>query len=166
MKNPEILKMVSHHYQTGQSLPDDLIQSLLKMRTYDTGFQISRQLWLANFSLHCFNNGPDVDLEALRKKLFDTFITGIQYNSDDHHYAAFGHLTNYGARYYGYLWSEIFRMICLARSKRRAAQSSSLAAGTLIQLLVEVANKDANEMLKDFLGRDPNQIEFLKNMGF
>ena len=166
MREPEILKMVSHNYQTGESLPDDLIEALLKTRTYDSGFLVSRQLYLANFSLGCFDNGPAVDLNELRKKLFNIFINGIQYMPDDHHYAAFGHLTGYGARYYGYLWSEVFAHDLFEQIKKEGLLNPVVGRRYVDKVLGKGGSKDPNDLLKDFLGREPNQDAFMKNMGF
>ncbi len=166
MRDPGILKMVSHHYQTGQPMPDDLIAAILKLRTYDSGFSVCRQLYLANFSLHCFDNGPQVNIEELRKKLFNTFMYGIQYNSDDHQYAAFGHLTGYGARYYGYLWSEVFAHDLFDEISKEGLLNPAIGRRYRDQVIGKGASKDPNDLLKDFLGREPNQKAFMRNMGF
>jgi thimet oligopeptidase len=166
MRDYEILKMVSHHYRTGEKLPDDLIEALLKMRTFDTGFFVSRQLFLANFALDCFNNGPSVDLEALRKKLFDKLINGIQYNPEDHFYASFGHLVGYGARYYGYLWSEVFAHDLFGVIKQEGLLNPAVGRRYAEKVLSKGGSRDPNDLLKDFLGRQPNQNEYMKAMGF
>lgn len=161
----QILKMVSHHYQTGQPLPDDLIASILKSRTYDSGFFVVRQLLFANFSLQCFNNGPWVDLDALRKSLFDTCMKDIQYSPDDHNYASFGHLTGYGARYYGYLWSKVFAHDLFHEIKKEGLLNPEIGRRYADLVIGKGGSKDPNELLQDFLGRAPNQNAFLHDMG-
>lgn len=101
--NPAILKMISSHYQTGDALPDALINIILKSRTYDSGFFIVRQMYLAKMALSFFNNGASVNIDETFEKLFLECMYGIQFNPADHFYAAFGHLMGYGARYYGYI---------------------------------------------------------------
>lgn len=166
MADAQILKMVSSHYQTGQTLPEEFIKAILKLRQHDSGYFVSRQLYLANFALSCFNNGSEVDLEALRKKLFDRLMTGVQFNLDDHHYASFGHLTNYGARYYGYMWSLVFAHDLFGEIKKEGLLNPVVGRRYVDTIIGRGGEKDQNEMLKDFLGREPNQDAFMKNMGF
>lgn len=161
----EILKMVSHHYKTGQSLPDDLIAAILKTRTYDSGFYTVRQLLLANFALDCFNTGPEVDLDQLRKKLFNQFMVGINYFPDDHQYASFGHLTNYGARYYGYMWSKVFAIDLFNEIKKEGLLNPVVGRRYADTVIGKGGSEDPNISLKNFLGREPNQQAFLRDMG-
>ncbi len=164
--NPDILKMVSKHYQTGQPLPDDLIASILRSRTFDSGFHTVRQLYLAKLSLDCFNNGPQMDLDALIKKEFNEFIYGIQFEPTDHQYASFGHLTGYGARYYGYMWSSVFAHDLFSEIKKAGLLNSATGQRYIKNVIGKGGSKDPNDLLKDFLGREPNQEAFLLDMGF
>ncbi len=166
MADAQILKMVSYHYKTGQPLPEEDIKAILKLRQHDSGFAVSRQLYLANFDLGCFNNGPEVDLQALRKKLFDRLITGIYYSADDHSYASFGHLMGYGARYYGYMWSLVFAHDLFGEIEKEGLLNPVVGRRYVDTIIGRGGDKDQNEMLKDFLGREPNQDAFMKNMGF
>jgi len=50
------------------------------------------------------------DVHALYKKLYEACKKNIAYSPDDHMYVAFGHLTGYGAKYYGYMWSKVFAL--------------------------------------------------------
>ena len=161
----EILKMVSSHYKTGQPLPDDLIAAILKTRTYDSGFFVVRQLLLANFALDCFNNGAEVDLDQLRKRLFNQFMVGINYFADDHQYASFGHLTNYGARYYGYMWSKVFALDLFNEIKKEGLLNPVVGRRYADMVIGKGGSEDPNISLKNFLGREPNQQAFLRDMG-
>ena len=163
--DPAILKMVSKHYQTGDSLPDAIIDTILKTRTFDSGFFIARQLLLANLSLEYFNNGPLVNLDQVFKKLFEQFMAGIQFDEDDHFYASFGHLTGYGARYYGYMWSKVFAHHLFAHIKREGLLNPVTGQRYIAAVLSPGGSKDPNDLLYDFLGMAPNQDAFLLDMG-
>ena len=163
--DPQILKMVSSHYQTHEPLPDDLINTILKSRTYDSGFFIVRQLYLANLSLQYFNNGSSVDPDKLYKKIFEKYMYRTQYIPVDHMYAAFGHLTGYGARYYGYMWSKVFAHDMFAQIKKEGLLNPEMGRKYVNAVIGKGGSKDPNELLKDFLGREPNQEAFLCDMG-
>jgi len=163
--DPEILKMVSHHYQTGESLSDELIATILPTRMYDSGFFITRQMCLAKLALECFNDGSSVDLDALYKKIFNQTMYRTEYIPADHFYAAFGHLTGYGARYYGYMWSKVFAHDLFHAIKKEGLLNPEVGRRYVNAVIGKGGSKDPNDLLKDFLGREPNQDAFLHDMG-
>ncbi len=165
--SPDILKAVSHHYKTGQSLPDDLIKIILKTRNFDAGSHIVRQLMLANLSLDSFNGGPSVDINELYKSLFKRFIISTEFQPQDHFYTAFGHLGGYGARYYGYLWSSVFAHDLASEVKKANGYTDPVVGRRYVDAVIgKGGSQDPNIMLKNFLGREPNQDAFLHDMGF
>lgn len=166
MWSPDILKMISKHYKTGQPLPDELITKILKSRNYDSGFHIVRQLLLANLSLNFFNNGPSVNLDQEFEREFKKFMYGFQFNPMDHFYASFGHLGGYGARYYGYLWSSVFAHDLANEIKKEGFTNPVVGRRYVDAVIGKGGSQDPNEMLKNFLGREPNQDAFLHDMGF
>lgn len=165
--SPEILKNISYHYKTGQPLPDELINTILKTRNFDSGFHISRQLMLANLSLDCFNAQAQVNLDELYKSLFKKFVISTQFEPKDHFYTAFGHLGGYGARYYGYLWSSVFAHDLASEVKKANGYTDPVVGRRYVDAVIgKGGSQDPNLMLKNFLGREPNQDAFLKDMGF
>lgn len=165
--SPDILKMVSHHYKTGQPLPDELINTILKTRNFDAGVHVLRQLMLANLSLDCFNAGAQVNIDELYKTLFKKFVISTQFEPQDHFYTAFGHLGGYGARYYGYLWSSVFAHDLASEIKKANGYTDPGIGRRYVDAVIgKGGSQDPNAMLKNFLGREPNQEAFLKDMGF
>jgi thimet oligopeptidase len=161
----EIITMVSKHYKTGQPLPNDLIAAILKSRTYDSGFYVDRQLYLAQLALKLFNNGPTVDVDATLKQVFNEYLYRIQFDAQDHLYASFGHLTGYGSRYYGYMWSKVFAHDLFNAIKKEGLLNPVVGRRYVDAVIGKGGSKDPNDMLKDFLGRAPNQDAFLHDLG-
>jgi thimet oligopeptidase len=162
---PEILKMVSKHYQTGQQLPDELIAQILKARTFDSGFNVTRQLFIANLSLDYFNNGPKINPAEILKQVRTKVTPYVISDPRDHFYTSFGHLTGYGARYYGYMWSKVFAHDLFNEIKKIGLLDPSIGRKYVDAVIGKGGSKDPNDLLKDFLGREPNQDAFLKDMG-
>jgi thimet oligopeptidase len=162
---PEILKMVSKHYQTGQQLPDELIAQILKTRTFDSGFNVTRQLFIANLSLDYFNNGPKINPAEILKQVRTKVTPYVISDPRDHFYTSFGHLTGYGARYYGYMWSKVFAHDLFNEIKKIGLLDPSIGRKYVDAVIGKGGSKDPNDLLKDFLGREPNQDAFLKDMG-
>lgn len=162
---PEILKMVSKHYLTGQQLPDELIAQILKTRTFDSGFNVTRQLFIANLSLDYFNNGPKIDPAEILKQVRTQVTPYINSDPRDHFYTSFGHLTGYGARYYGYMWSKVFAHDLFNEIKKIGLLDPRIGRKYVDAVIGKGGSQDPNDMLKNFLGREPNQDAFLKDMG-
>lgn len=163
--NPDILQMVSSHYQTGEPLPAELIEKILAARRFDSGLFTARQLFLSSLSLAYFNNGPDVKVDEVFKNLYNKLMVTSQFDEHDHLYAAFGHLTGYGSGYYGYMWSKVFALDLFKAIEQEGLLNASIGRRYVGAVIGKGGSKDPNELLLDFLGREPNQEAFLAAMG-
>ena len=165
LEDKEILKQLSSHYKTGQPLPDDVIEKIIKLKQFDSGLMLNRQLLFANLSLAYFGPGAQKDVGAILYDLSESILSYLTWYPENHMYTSFGHLTGYGARYYGYLWSKVFALDIFAQIKKEGLLNP--AAGKRYQAAVigKGGSKDPNELLVDFLGREPNQEAFLQDMG-
>ncbi|HEX2978381.1 MAG TPA: M3 family metallopeptidase [Candidatus Babeliales bacterium] len=163
--DPAILKQLSKHYKTGAPLPDELIKTLVEQKNFSSGAANMRQIYIANLALKLFSSGPDPDIENVTKSLFEKMRKYSEYSPDDHFVAAFGHLTGYGARYYGYLWSKVFALDLFNYIKERGLLDSEVGKRYVDKVLGKGGSADPNELLKDFLGREPNSNAFFKDLG-
>ncbi|MCA9770618.1 Zn-dependent oligopeptidase [Candidatus Dependentiae bacterium] len=161
----DILKMVSSHYQTGESLPDDLIDSIIAVKNFSVGNWALAQLYYANISLTYFNGDALIDLKKCMNQLHEKVIVDTAIDPDNHFYCNFGHLTGYGAKYYGYLWSKVFAKDIFDQVKKHGLLNSEVGQKYVAAVLSKGGSKDPNELLRDFLGREPNQDAFLSDLG-
>lgn len=162
----EPLTMMSSHYKTNASLPDDMIQKLIKSRNANTGVFYLRQITLAtlDLELHTMTTTPDV-----AKVYADccSKILGIPASPGTCMPASFGHLAGgYDAQYYGYLWSEVFCFdMFYSRFKKEGIMNPTVGQDYRCKILQPGGSVDAVDMLKDFLGREPKQDSFLAAKG-
>lgn len=161
---PEVLKRVSGHYKSGEKLHDELIAAIIKIKNLDTGLAIKRQLSLAYLSLACFNERIDDDMKREYQLLFERLMPYQEYCPEENFIASFGHLMGYGAQYYGYLWSKVFALDLFDYIK---AQGLSPEIGAKYRDLVigKGGSKNPFDLLRDFLGREPNSDAFFRDMG-
>jgi thimet oligopeptidase len=89
----------------------------------------------------------------------------VEFFSENHYYAAFGHLTGYGAKYYGYLWSKVFAVDLFEEIKKHGLLNPEIGKKYCDEILSKGASDHPNNLLYNFLGREPNQQAFLKRMG-
>jgi thimet oligopeptidase len=160
-----ILKQLSKHYITGESLSDEMITNILRLKHFDSGDGTQRQVYLALFSLALFAPGADKDPYAIQGDLYTRLRPHVQRYVDDHMYASFGHLPDYAAKYYGYLWSKVFALDMFAQIKQQGLLNPQAGARYRDLVIAQGGSKDPNEILYDFLGREPNDKAFFADLG-
>lgn len=161
----DILKMVSKHYITGAQLPDELIATIQASKTYASGYFVQRQAFLALASLAFFDKGATKDLNKIWQTLSSTIVPDVAYEPEAHMYLSFGHLTGYGPRYYGYLWSKVFALDMFQAIKKEGLLNPAAGKRYVDAVLSHGGSKDPNLLLLSYLGRRPNQDAFLADQG-
>ena len=161
---PAVLERISRHYQTSEPMPPGLVEQLVRARYVDVGGFTALQTFYGkiDLALHAAANMPDLD-EALR----ETYeVTGLPYPDGTFMLAGFGHLLGgYDAGYYGYLWAAVIGDDLFSRFSRDGVLSPTVGADYRRTILEPNGSRDADEMVRAFLGREPSNEEFLRLRG-
>ena len=165
MWDKDMLKLVSSHYKTGESLPDELIEKMLELKRFDSGYFVQRQCYLALLALEYFDGSSQKDLDAISKRLHESITKHVCYDPEAHFYAAFGHLNGYGARYYSYMWSKVFALDVFDAIRKNGLLDRNVGQKLVDKILGKGGSVEPDILLKDFLGREPTQEAFLKDIG-
>lgn len=166
MYDPAILKKMSAHYKTGEPLDDATIAKIREVKQFGTGFFVQRQSALALLSLACFAAGEQKDPTHLRKEIFGRlFKDDIMQDPDDHFEASFGHLSGYGAKYYSYLWSKVFALDMFEHIQKFGLLNPEIGKHYIDTVISKGGSVEPEEILVNFLGREPNMDAFLKDLG-
>ena len=160
-----ILKKVSKHYKTGDPLPDELIDKIIALKKLTTGIFIKRQLYLSMTALAYYQKGVQKDPYNIMKQLHEQIQKQIAFDPQNHFYASWGHLTWYAAKYYGYLWSNVFAHDVFDQIKKQGLLDSVIGQKYVHEILSSGGSQDPNMLLRNFLGRKPSNEAFLKDMG-
>lgn len=160
-----ILKQISKHYIHGASLPDELIAKIQASKTFDSGYCIQRQVFLALVSLAFYDKGQSKDLKKIWQTLSATIVPDVICDPGTHMYLSFGHLTGYGPGYYGYLWSKVFALDIFEAIKKEGLLNPAAGKRYIDTVIGLGGSKNPNELLFSHLGRQPNQDAFLSDQG-
>ncbi|MGE0206349.1 MAG: M3 family metallopeptidase [Candidatus Babeliales bacterium] len=161
----EILKLLSSHYQTGQPLPDDMIKKILATKNFSSGAWVTQQALYALLALDYFAPGMAKDVMQILFALEEKLKPHMVVYKDTHMPAGFGHLMDYGAKYYGYLWSKVFALDLFNHIKKYGLLNPEIGEQYAQKVIGKGGSKDPNELLKDFLGREPNADAFFADLG-
>lgn len=162
----EILQIISGHYQDlDKKLPDQLLENLLKAKLHMIGNFITRQVILSLFDLEIHSKSQEMDLTTFYNSLVYE-NTGIKLPDEAIFPASFGHMAGgYDGGYYGYLWSKIFAADLFTRFKKEGILSQKTGLDYRKKILEKGASEEELELVRNFLGRDPNQNAFLEEVG-
>jgi len=160
-----ILKKISGHYKTGELLPDAMIDKIIALKNLTSGNFVQRQGYLSLLALDYYKEGAQKNPYEIMKLLHEQIIKDVLFEPKNHFYASFGHLPEYGAKYYGYLWSKVFALDLFDEIKRHGLLNSEIGEKYVREVIGKGGSQDPNELLRNFLGREPNNEAFLKDIG-
>lgn len=160
----DLLKKMSKHHVTGEPLPDDLIDRIIRAKNHAQGYFVLRQLFLGEFDMALHTMAGPVDPVQLYADLYKKTFE-IEPSADQLWAAGFGHLMGYDAGYYSYLWSEVYAADMFARFRAEGATDPKVGMEYRKKILEVGSSRDEKESVKDFLGRDSNNKAFLQDMG-
>jgi Zn-dependent oligopeptidase len=164
-----ILERLSKHYVTGESLPNVMLQSMMRAKHVNVAFSSLRQIYLSRLDLNIHGPNPPKDatgLQALVDKLRPS-ITLIQNPDGNNMLRTFGHLMNqYSASYYGYMWAEVLSADMFAtRFEKEGVMNPKVGMEYRKYVLAPGGTHNITDHLTKFLGRPPNNEAFLKSRG-
>jgi thimet oligopeptidase len=159
----DVLRSFSWHFRTGEPLPELLLQSMLAAKHASSGIMYLRQMYFAMLDFAYHSPGFDGNTTAETERLHG--VTGFPYTPGTHFQSGFGHLFGYDAGYYGYLWSQVFGDDMYTRFALSGPLDAATGAEYRRKVLERGGSVDGGVMVRDFLGREPNNEAFLRDIG-
>ncbi|MCH8889126.1 Zn-dependent oligopeptidase [Patescibacteria group bacterium] len=157
------LKKLSRHYKTRAPFPKSMLDSLIKAKQFMVIYNTMRQLILSYTDFLIHTKYPK-DPNALYRTLVKKYVH-IDIPKDNLYCAGWGHLSEYDGGYYGYLWALVYAADMFTRFKKEGVLNARVGRDYKEMILEKGGSADEYEMVKDFLGRKPNNKAFLKEIG-
>ena len=108
---PDMLRMYAKHYQTGDPMPDDLIEKIQRSALFNQGFTTTELLAasLSDMDIHTITEYRPIDLNAFEKEMLNGKRGLIPQIEPRYRYPYFAHIFGggYAAGYYSYIWAEV-----------------------------------------------------------
>ncbi len=161
--NAGVLVRFARHHVTGEPIPAALVERLVATRDLDIGIKTARQCYFGLVDL-AYHQAEPVDLEAADRDACRT--VGLPFHEGTFFPPGFGHLMGgYDAGYYGYLWSKVYGDDMFSRFEEAGVMSPAVGAAYRREILEPNGSRDGIDLLRAFLGREPSNEAFLRNLG-
>ena len=164
---PEVLKMYAKHYQTGEVIPDEIIEKILKQKTFNQGFMTTELLAAAilDMNLHMTTDVKNLDMLAFEKEAMDK-LGLIPEIAPRYRVTYFNHIIGgYAAGYYSYLWANVLDNDAFEAFKEHGIFDKNTADLFRYNVLEKGDSEDPMILYKNFRGAEPSLEPLLKNRG-
>lgn len=167
----EALDLFARHYQTGEAIPEDLFQKMIRARTYRGANAQMRQLGFGfvDLKLHReYEPLHDGDPIVYARKLMQAFAPA-PLPEDYAMIAGFTHLfsspVGYGAGYYSYKWAEVLDADAFTKFRDEGIFSPEAGGAFREHILSKGDSEDPAELYRKFMGREPDPDALLLRSG-
>ncbi|KAG8531712.1 uncharacterized protein KY384_003344 [Bacidia gigantensis] len=195
---PGQLKYLSHHYsyispeykqawkesagkdaeQPEETLPDDLVDKLVKSKHVNDALFNLRQLHFGIFDMTIYQPESHIQVEQWKyAELYNKLGWEIQHIDSPaqlgegwdwgHGHTTFAHIiSGYDAGYYGYLYSQVYSADMFHSVFAKDPMNPEEGRRYRRTVLEKGGSRDAVDLLRDFLGREPSTEAFYKELGW
>ena len=167
---PEVVSNYAKHHQTGEVLPQELIDRLKGASTFNEGHATMSYLAASILDLawHSLEDGQDVsDVVEFEEQAIRDY--GLDYHAVPTRYRStyFSHIFGggYSAGYYGYIWSEVLDAESVEWFRDNGGLTRSNGDHFRAELLSRGGSIDSMTMFKNFRGREATITPLLKRRG-
>ncbi len=175
LEQPDVLRRFARHYQTGEAMPEELLQRLIAARNFNKGFGTVEYIASAMVDLDFHSLVSDGDIKAAAE--VDTFEADaleriampreIVMRHRSPHFAHIFAGGGYASAYYSYMWSEVLDADAFAAFEETGDIFDAATAKRLHDTIYAAGgSQDPADAYKAFRGRLPSADALLRKRGF
>jgi peptidyl-dipeptidase Dcp len=166
---PEVLKVYGKHYQTGEVIPDELVEKIRAANQFNQGFKSVEYLAACYLDMdwHTLDDPAGAAVNEFEKSSLDAKglmpEIVVRYRS-----TYFSHIfsSSYSAGYYSYVWSEVLDADAFAAFQETSLFDQETAASFRSNILERRGAEDPEALYLRFRGREPSVEPLLKRRGW
>ena len=164
----EFLRTFAFHYETGEPLPDELIDRIVKSRNYNAAYACMRQVsfGLLDMAYYTLKEPFDEDIMEFEKKAWKRAMVTKQ-TEGTCMTVQFSHIMagGYSAGYYSYKWAEVLDADAFSVFKRNGIFDRETAQRFRDCILSKGGTEHPMTLYKRFRGGEPTIKALLKRNG-
>lgn len=166
---PEVIKVYAKHYKTGEAIPDELLEKLIKAGTFNQGFITGEYVAasLLDMKYHTTEAVNIADVNDFEQAAMDEiglipeFIPRYRSTYFSHVFSGDG----YSAGYYVYIWAAVLDSDAYDAFKQTGDVFNPEYAAKFRTLLEKCGSDDGMVIYENFRGQEPSKEPLLKKRG-
>ena len=164
----EFLATFAYHYETGELIPDALIERIVRAQNYNAAYMCIRQLSFGILDMAWYSRTTpfDGDVKAYEQEAWKStqllpVVEGTNMTT------RFGHIMSggYSAGYYSYKWSEMLDADAFALFEEKGIFSEEVATSFRENVLSRGGSEHPKELYRRFRGQDATIDAMMKRDG-
>ena len=164
----EFLRTFAFHYQTGEPLPDGLIDRIVKSRNFNVAYACMRQVSFGLLDMAYYTQKDEftADIIQFEKKAWEKAVVLPQL-PDTCMTVQFSHIMagGYAAGYYSYKWAEVLDADAFSVFKKHGIFDKKTASSFRENILSKGGTENPMTLYKRFKGGEPTIDALLKRNG-
>jgi len=164
----DFLRTFAFHYQTGEAIPNELIDRIVQSRNFMTATGCLRQVsfGLLDMAYHTQRDAFTADIIPFEKKAWEQAMISPQ-RSDTCMTAQFSHIMSggYAAGYYSYKWAEVLDADAFSVFKKHGIFDRATAQSFRDNILSRGGTEHPMSLYKRFRGGEPTIDALLERNG-
>ena len=167
----ESLDLFARHHETGETIPENLFQKMLRARNFMAGNTMMRQLAFAKLDLFIHRILAKEEFKSLEDSLQQTLEGYLPKRKTTPRTIAmrFSHLfsspVGYAAAYYSYKWAEVLDADAFTRFQKEGIMNGQTGIEFREKILSKGNSAPPDQLYRDFMGRDPEVEPLLVRSG-
>ena len=165
---PEALALISGHHETGEPLPQALLDKMLAAKHFQSAMMMLRQLEfsLFDFRLHHEYQPGKTDIQALLDEVREQ-VAVIRPPAENRFQHSFSHIFagGYAAGYYSYKWAEVLSADAFSRFEEEGIFNPETGRSFRQEILEQGGSGDPMDLFVAFRGREPSVEALLRHSG-
>jgi len=167
---PDILSNYARHYETGEPIPQELLDKVIRASQFNQGFDTLEYMSAAILDLEWHTLTADEipdDIEAFEAATLKKYGIDIEAVPPRYRTAYFAHVWGggYSASYYAYLWSEVLAADAFAYMQANGGATAANGDKIRREVLSRGSSRDPMESYKAFRGQEPTVDALLIRRG-
>ncbi|WP_417471706.1 peptidyl-dipeptidase Dcp [Luteimonas mephitis] len=168
--DPKVFANYAKHYETGEPMPQALVDKIKKSRTFNQGYATTEYLSAAllDMAWHTLPaDAPVQDVDKFEADALKRFKVDLPEVPPRYRTSYFDHIWGggYSAGYYAYFWSEVLDDDAFEWFKEHGGLTAENGQAFRDKILSRGNTVDLATLYRDFRGKDPSVEPLLENRG-